>query len=231
MATLQSAIDFARAQAQTDSNGLTDANGIIFSNEALTDFRRKLISNSVDAGGTQEAYRDGSAGVGTYLYPTSPQMMFLKAIEVNYAGGDAANYVTATQLDVANTAEATSFSWLRANASPLTPQFDDRGDYFEIFPTPTSANNLSQLFRIIYFPQPTEFAATSDTVSYPESLDYRILGWRIAADYYYSLNKMVEGDAFNVKYEERVKDMVGMLARGTQQPLQASVIPLTGWEF
>lgn len=229
MATLSDALSFARAQAQTDSNGLTDANGIIFANEALVDFHRQLVNNSVDASQLQESYTDGVVNQGTYLYPTN--MLFLKAIELNYTDTDATHYITAQQTDVANTEGQISFSWLRQNADPNSPLFDDRGDWFEIFPTPTSATNVSQLMRIFYYLKPTEYTSTSDTISYPESQDYRILGWRIAANYYYSLNKFLEGDAFNNKYQERVKQYISTLARGTQQPTMANTVALTGWEF
>lgn len=229
MALLSDVLTFARAQAQTDSNGLTDANGIIFANEALVDFHRRLVDKGVDASQLQEAYTDGTANVGTYLYPAD--MLFLKTIELNYAGGAASNYTTASQIDVSNIPNGDSFSYLRANASSNSPQFDDRGDWYEIFPTPTAANNLSQLIRIMYFLKPTEYVATSDTVAYPESMDVRILGWRICASYYYSLLKIQEGDAFNLKYDERVKQYIETLARGSQQPVQATAIGLTGFEF
>jgi len=48
MATIADAITFARAQAQTNSDGLTDTNGIVFANEALLDYRRKLITSGVE---------------------------------------------------------------------------------------------------------------------------------------------------------------------------------------
>lgn len=229
MATLQSVLNFARAQAQTDINGLTDTNGIIFANEALVDFHRRLVDKGVDASQLQEAYTDGVANQGTYLYPTD--MLFLKAIELNYRGGATENYRTADQVDVSNLAGWQSFSFLRQNGDAMSPQFDDRGDWFEIFPTPTGASNLTQLIRIFYFLKPTEYSSVSDTVSYPESMDMRILGWRIAASYYYSLNKMVEGDMFNLKYEERVNQYCATLSRGSQQPIEAKTIQATGWEF
>lgn len=227
MATLATVLSFARAQTQSDSNGLTDTNGIIFANEALLDFHRKMIAHGVDASQLQEAYTSTVSGTGTYLYPTD--MFFLKAIEVNYTGANAQDYKLATQIDVSNIAGQTSFSWLRLNGSTASPQFDDRGDWFELFPTPTTSQ--SEAIRIFYYLEPTEFTATSDTVAYPSSLDIRILGWRIASNYYYSLNKMAEGDAFNAKYEERVQQLISTLARGTQQPVQATALPITGWEF
>ncbi len=228
MATLAQTLAFARAQSQSDSNGLTDANGLIFANEALVDFHRRLVEKGVDASQLQEAYTDGTAGQGTYLYPTD--MLWLKAIEVNYSGATN-GHITAEQVDVSNLAGWNSFSDLRSNGDVYTPQFDDRGDWFEIFPTPTASNNLTQLMRIFYFLKPTEYTSVSDTIAYPESQDIRILGWRIAADYYYALNKFTEGDAFNAKYEERVNQYISTLSRGAQQPIQAQVLEITGWQF
>lgn len=226
---LSTVLNFSRAQAQTDSNGLTDTNGVIFANEALQDFHRRLVSSGVDASQLQESYTSGTAGQGTYLYPTN--MLFLKAIEVNFTDTTEQNYLKADQIDVSNIAASASFSWLRKNQNTQWPKFDDRGDWFEIFPTPISSNNLSNMFRIFYFLKPTEYTSVSDTVSYPENLDSTLLGWRIAAMYYYSLNKMVEGDAFNMKYEERVKQYIATLGRGIQTPIEATPIQSTGWNF
>lgn len=231
MSTVSDAISFARTQAQTNADGLPDASGLVWANEALVDFRRRLIAAGVDASQLQEAYRDGTVGTGTYLYPTD--MFWLKAIELNYANTVGQDYKTATQLDVSNIPANKSFGWLRTNASTTNPYFDDRGDWYEIFPTPSGGDNVSQLIRIFYYLKPTEYTAVGDTVAYPESLDYRILGWRIASSYLYSLGgaKQAQGDAFNMKYEERVKQLVATLSRGSQQPLQAVPIQLSGWEF
>jgi len=158
-------------------------------------------------------------------------MWFLKAIELNYGGTDPKGYITADQVDVSNLPAGTSFSELRSSASTNNPKFDDRGDHFEIYPTPTSAHNVSELIRIFYYKEPTEFTATTDAIAYPVSLDHRILGWRVAADYSYAIGKMEEGDRFTQKYEERVLDLIKTLSRGTQQPIQATRLPITGWEF
>lgn len=229
MATLSTALAFSRAQAQTDNNGLTDAKGIIFANEGLVDFRRQLISHGVDASQLQEAYTSGTANTGTYLYPTD--MFFLKAIEVNYTDSNTNNYITAQQIDVSNLSGDSSFSWLRNNQNTQFPKFDDRGDWFEIFPTPTSSNNLTNLIRIFYFLEPTEYTSTADTITYPESLDYRILGWRIAASYLKSLGNWESAVPFDTEYQNRVDQLVKTLSRGVQQPMQATAIQSTGWEF
>lgn len=161
-------------------------------------------------------------------------MLFLKAISLNYTDTNASNYKVAKQVDVANLAGDTSFNWLRGNADPDYPQFDDRGDWYEIFPTPTSAHNVSQMIRIFYYLKPTQYAATSDTVAYPENLDQAILGWRIASSYLYSLgdpDKLLQAEKFNAKYEERVRQYIATLSRGSQQPLTATPVQISGWEF
>lgn len=229
MATLQTAISFARAQAQTDSDGLTDAKAIIFANEALLDFHRELIAHGVDASQTQEAYMSGTANTGTYLYPTD--MFFLKAIECNYTDTNNNNYYTASQIDVSNLSGDNSFSWLRANQYKQYPKFDDRGDWFEIFPTPTGSDNLTNLIRIFYFLEPTEYTSTSDTIAYPESLDYRILGWRIASSYLKSQMNWEGAIPFDQEYMKRVDQLVKTLSRGVQTPMQATPIQDTGWEY
>lgn len=229
MATLSTVLSFARAQAQTDSNGLTDTKGIIFANEALLDYHRQLIAHGVDASQIQEAYTDATSGTGTYLYPTD--MFFLKAIECNYTDTTASNYITAQQVDQSNLAGENSFSWIRQNQSVNFPKFADNGDWFEIFPTPRAPNNLSQMIRIIYFLEPTEYTTTADTIAYPESLDYRILGWRIASSYLKSLGNWESAVPFDTEYEKKVQDLINTLSRGVQQPLKATPIQATGWEF
>src|SRR6202142_1410999 len=129
---LSKILAFARAQALTDSNGLTDPNAIIYSNESLQDFHRRLVEHGVDASQIQEVYSPATANVGTYLYPTN--MLFLKAIELNYQDTNANNYVPATGIAINNLPQGTSFSWLRGNANKNTPQFADHGDWYEIFP-------------------------------------------------------------------------------------------------
>lgn len=228
---------FARTQSKTDSNGLTNANGLIFVNEALADFHRRLIARGVDASQLQEAYRSGSAGVGTYLYPTD--MFFLKSIELNYTDTNAQNYKRASQVDVANLPNNVSIGWLRNNASKDEPLFDDRGDWFEIFPTPGATDNVSQIIRMFYFIKPTDYSTVNDTVAYPENLDYRILGWKVAASYLYSLgstvgagrNAHLRGDKFTEMYEKKIEELITTLSRGTQQPTQAQRLSITGFEF
>lgn len=234
MATLSTVLAFSRAQAQTDSNGLTDAKGIIFANEALVDFHRRLVKHGVDASQLQETYvptitAPSSGNGSTFSYPTD--CLALKTIEVNYTDTNVNNYITAEQVDVSNLSSNNSFSWLRSYQSTQFPKFDDRGDWYELFPAFTSANNLTNAIRLFYYLKPTLYTSTSDTIAYPENEDTATLGWRIASSYYYSLGKINEGEAFNLKYEERVKEYITTLGRGSQQPIQATPIQCTGWEF
>jgi len=229
MATLANVLTYARAQAQTDSNGLTDANGIIFANEALLDFHREMIYRGVDASQIQESTDDGVANQGTYLWPTD--MFLLKTLECNYTDTTNSNYRVADQVDVSNIPAGRSFSWLRANQSAQFPKFDDRGDWFEIFPTPTGSHNLTNLFSIFYYLEPTEYSTTADTITYPVSLDYRILGWRIAAIFKKSLGDFDSAVAFDNEYMKKVEQLVKTLSRGSQQPIQAVPIQDDGWNF
>jgi hypothetical protein len=235
MSTLANVLTFSRAQAQTDSNGLTDTNGIIFANARLFDFHRQLVANGVDASQIQEAYCDAvvpSAGNGTTLaYPTD--CLALKTIEVNYQNTNAQDYIRAEQVDVANLGGQNSFSYLRQYASTQQPKFDDRGDWYEIFPAFQSGNNTSQAIRLFYYLKPTEYTSTSDTIAYPASQDYRVLGFGICADYYNSLNKFEEAQSFEEKYQKRVDQYITTLARGSQQPIQAQVLDVgaNGWQF
>lgn len=229
MATLSNVLTFSRAQAQTDSNGLTDANGIIFANARLVDFHRQLVNSGVDASQLQEAYTTISTPVtgngATALYPTDA--LALKTIEVNFMDTNPQNYFRAEQVDVSNLSGQTPFSFLRVNQNTQYPLFDDRGDWYEVFPAQACT------VRIFYYLKPTEYTATADTIAYPESQDYRILGFGICADYYNSLNKFEEATFFEQKYQDRVSQYISTLGRGTQQQIQATVpdVGSNGWSF
>ena len=120
---------------------------------------------------------------------------------------------------------------MKAVQSNRYPKIDDRGDWFEIFPTPTSSSNLTKLMRIFYFLEPIEYTTTADTISYPISLDYRLLGWRIASSYMKSLMKWNESAGFEAEYEKHLSQVTKILSKGVQQPLQATPIQNTGWNF
>lgn len=213
--------------AETDSVGLDDPTGIVFANEALLDFHRNLIYKGVQASQIQESYRDIKGGVGTYLFPTD--MFFLKAVEINFTDQSANNYLPGDQVDSSNLPNGTSFSWLRNNQSSGSLLIDVRGDWFELFPTPASDN--SQGIRILYYLGPTEFISVTDTVPYPDSLDYRCIGWRIAANYKRSLLDFASADKFEEEYQKHLSQIENTLARGSQQPTRASPIRDSGWGY
>src|SRR3990167_3677191 len=237
MALLSDSLTFARAQAQTDSNGLTDAIGLVFANSRLVDFHRQLVNKGVDASQLQESYvgtvTAPTAGDGsTFTYPTN--CLALKSIEVNFQDTEPANYIRAEQVDVANLPNQTPFSQLRINQSTQYPLFDDRGDWYEIFPAFKSTNNLTNAIRLFYYLKPTLFTAVGDTIAYPVSQDDgRGLGWGIAADYYYSLNKFDEGAVFEQKYQDAINKNVTTMGRGSSQPIQASPLNVgnAGWQY
>lgn len=234
MATLANVGSFARAQAQTDSNGLTDANLIIFANEALVDFHRQLVRHGVDASQLQETYIPivtvpTSGNGSTFTYPSD--CLALKTIEINYTDTTASNYIVATQIDVSNTPNQIAFSWLRLYQNTQYPKFDDRGDWFEVFPAFTAANNLTNAIRLFYYLKPTEYTSTADTISYPESQDIRILGWRIVSNYFKSLQQWDSAQGADNEYMKRVSDYITTLGRGSQQPIQAVPIQEAGWNF
>ena len=231
MALLSNVLAYSRAQSQTDINGLTDAVGILFANEALVDFRRRLQAAGIDAAQTQESYTNAVAGQGTYLYPSD--MMRLKTIELNLTDSETQGYVPAQQVDIANLPAGTSFSWLRQNASQTFPMWDDRGDQFEIFPTPKAGDNLTNAIKIFYYLEATEYTAVSDSISYPESLDYRILSWRVAYLYEKSLEKIDIANDYLREYENRVKQLIATLGQGSQSPIQVNTMTpfFNGWQL
>lgn len=229
MATIASAIQYARQKCQTDSNGISDTNGLAWANDGLTDGTRQFLTRNIDAAQTQEAYTalDSTKNPGTYAWPSDMYMM--KTIEVNFQDSSQNNYLPAMAVEVANL-QNTSFDWLRVNQSIIFPLFDNRGDTFEIFPlAPSSSGKI----RIFYYLQPTEYTATSDTIVYPFSMDYRTLGDKIRESYYDSLGESGINDALkaNKQYQKRIDDLITILAPASQQPIQVQPLRLSGWNL
>lgn len=221
------AIKYAQQIAQTDSNGIGSILGLAFYNDAYQAWTRDMLTRNIDAAQTQEAYRDISTNSpNTYLWPSD--MYALKTIEVNWGDTQEQNYLQATSLDVANI-QGASFSWLRANQTNQTPLFDNRGDQFEIFPTPKSAN--AQGIRIFYFLTPTEVTNVGQPILYPQLLDYRTLSFKMAALYYTQQNDTVMAQKNEAEYQMRLSKIINILAPGTQQPIQPVPLKLDGWNF
>lgn len=218
-------ITYARQKANTDSNGISDSFGLAWTNDALLDMTRELIARDIDASQVQEAYASVGS-TGTFAWPSD--MFALKTVEVDFTGSGGSNYIQAGKLDVSNLQFGTSFDYVRANQSVNDPQFTNHGDTGEIFP------NQSCTVRIFYFLQPTEYPATSTALAYPQTLDYRILGEKVTASYYEYLataNSVVMADRYLAKYQKRLNDVIKILAPQSQQPIRATPLRKTGWEY
>ena len=221
------ALTYAQQLAQTDSNGIGSVLGLAYYNDALQTMTRDMLNRNLDAAQTQEAYRDLSTdSPNTYLWPSN--MFALKTIEVNWSDQTEQNYLQAMPVDVANI-QHKSFSWLRENQSQEAPLFDNRGDQFEIFPTPTTGN--AQGIRIFYFLTPTEAPDVGTAIQYPQTLDYRALSAKMAALYYKSQENPEMAAVMEEEYQSRISKIINILAPGTQQPITPTPLALTGWNF
>ena len=222
-----SAVNHAQRLAQTDANGIGSVLGLALYNDAFQTMTRDLINRGIDAAQTQEAYRDlTTTNPNTYLFPSD--MYALKTIEVNWSDQEAQNYLQAKPMDVANI-QNKSFSYLRDNQSQEEPLFDNRGDWFEIFPVPTSTN--SQGIRIFYYLTPTEALDVGTAIGYPQTLDYRALSAKIAAMYYKIQNDTNMAVVYETEYENRINKIIKILAPPSQQPITPKGLALTGWDY
>jgi hypothetical protein len=222
-----SAITYTQQLAQTDSGNIGSVLGLALYNDALQTMTRDMINRGLDAAQTKEAYTDlSTASPNTYAWPTD--MYALKTIEVNWSDNTAQNYLQATPVDVANI-QNQSFSWLRANQDQQQPLFDNRGDTFEIFPTPTTAN--AQGIRIFYFLTPTEALDVGTAIQYPQTLDYRALSCLMAARYYKSQNDTAMAQVYEAEYNTRIGKIINILAPSSQQPITPQPLNINGWQY
>lgn len=232
--TVAQLLQYCETKTQAGTGNLNGSNGLSFLNEALIDFRSEMIKRGVDASQTQEAYIGSvtppSANNGsTFAYPSD--MFALKTIEVNMSDTNSQNYILASQLDVSNIPGQVSFSYLRLNQPTQSPLFDDRGDTFEIFPSFAASMNLTNAVRIFYYLNPVPYTSTADNLVYPDSLDWYILATRVCSLYYESLNKFTEADYWRNLYRQKLGDLNTTLARGSEQPIQPTGLPISGWQF
>lgn len=228
MATVSTAISYARQKAQTDSNGITDTLGLAWANNGLIDITRDFIARSVDAAQVQESYTTLSpsdAQPGRFPWPSD--MWALKTIEADFTAIGGQNYIQATKLDVSNLQGKTSWDFVRANQPTTDPAFTNHGDTGELFPTPTG----SCLVRIYYYLTPTEYTTVNDTINYPQSLDYRALGDKILTAYYQSLEKFDIADKWAAEYAKKFNDAFNILGPQSKQPIQPEKLHMTGFEF
>lgn len=229
MALVSDAITYARQKAQTDSNGISDTNGLAWANNGLIDITRDLINRGIDAAQTQESYTTLTApaagATSTFAWPSD--MWALKTIEVDYTNTGGQNYLQAEKMDVANLQTNTSWDFVRANQSSTNPIFTNHGDTGEIFPTVQS----SALIRIYYYLTPTEYSLVSSAVNYPQSLDYRALGDKILVGYYESLLDWGSRDKWQETYEKKLNNSITILGPQSKQPIKPLKLQITGWQF
>lgn len=235
---LSDVLGYARVLAKTDSNGLGDTAGISMANDAQRELQEDLIARRADLF-LQESYRaittneiNTGSSPGKFLLPSD--LWLLKSIEVNLIDTTVqSNYVTPTPIDAANLPDGTSVDWLRANAAVTAPYIDMHGDWFEIFPTPIASQALASALKINYFLGPTDFAATSDFVTYPFTINWRILSYKIAAVY----RRTIKDDTLADKYEQKANELLGKIIEflssgsGQQNPGDTQPLPLTGWQY
>lgn len=221
------AITYAQQLAQTDSNGIPSVLGLALYNDALQEWTRDMLNKNLDAAQTQEAYRNLTTdSPNTYLWPED--MYALKTIEVNWENNSQDNYIQAAVVDVANI-QGHSFSWLRQNQPQTDPLFDNRGDQFEIFPTPDIAN--VQGLRIFYFLKPTEVTDVGQAIVYPQLLDYRALSCKMASMYYKTQDDTDMATVYENEYQQRIGKIINIVSPGTQQPIRPQRLGMTGWNF
>lgn len=228
MATVADAITYARQKAQTDSNGISDVLGLAWANNGKLDITRDLIKRGVDAAQTQESYATLSPSdtpPGRFAWPSD--MWALKTIEVDFTNLGGQNYLQAHRVDVANLQGQTSFDFLRLNQATDDPLFTNHGDTGEVFPTVRSA----ALVRIFYYLTPTEYTATSDTVAYPQSLDYRVLGDKILIAYYESIQDWNSMSVWDGKYLAKITDANTILSPQSKQPISPESLHISGWNL
>lgn len=228
MALVSDAITYARQKAQTDSNGISDTNGLAWANSGLIDITRELIKRNIDASQIQESYTTSNSTdtpAGQFAWPAN--MFMLKTISVNYSDINLNNLIQAKKLDVSNLQGQTSVDFVRLNQPTTDPQFTNHGDTGEIFPTPTG----SALVKIFYYLQPTEYTSVSNPINYPQSLDWRVLGDKILESYYQSLENFDIALQWAAQAVKKINDSIVILAPQSQQPISPTPLQLPGWNL
>lgn len=228
MTTVVSVIGYAQQLAQTDVNGISSVLGLAFYNDALQDMTRDLIERGIDAAQTQESYTTISSSdpvPGRFAWPSS--MFALKTIEVDYTNTGGQNYLQAGKVDVSNLQGQTSWDYLRLNQPTTDPIFTNHGDTGEVFPTPVG----SALVRIYSYLTPTEATTVSDTVAYPQTLDFRMLSAKMTSMYHKSQENPQMAQVFEDDYQRRLNKVKNILAPQSKQPTKPESLHISGWDF
>jgi hypothetical protein len=227
---------FARLKAGTDSNGISDSDGMVFLNESQRKRHLQILAVKGDLF-FQESYRDitsdnivGGSSPGKILYPND--MFLQKNIQLNLIDpDDVGNWKTPTQVDRSNLPDGITWEWLKANQPKTQPLIDNHGDWFEIAPTPTEA--IASSVKLGYFLGPTDVSATSDFLSYPFTLNWRILGFDIAGAYFEAMEDQTQADRMYAQGDLLMKDILNMLGSGQQSPPRPKGLNVgnNGWAF
>lgn len=228
MAIVSDAITYARQKAQTDSNGISDTNGLAWANSGLIDITRELIKRNVDASQIAESYAtilSSDVPPGRFAWPLD--MFMLKTISVNFTDTSQANFIQCGKVEVSNLQGRTSVDFMRLNQPTQNPLFTNHGDTGEVFPTIIS----SAIVKIFYYLEPVEYTTVGDTVSYPQSLDYRCLGDKILESYYQSQENFDAANQWNIQAVKKINDSIVILAPQSQQPTTPEPLHISGWEF
>lgn len=228
MATVADAITYARQKAQTDSNGISDTNGLAWANTGKVDITRELIKRNIDASKVIESSATISPTdnpPGRFAWP--PDMFMLKTISVNFTDSSQANFIQCSKMDVANIQGTDSVDDLRLNQSTTRPIFTNHGATGEIFPTVIR----SAIIKIFYYLAPEEYISTASTVVYPQSLDYRCLGDKILEAYYQSQENFDAAKEWSAIALGKINDSIVILGPQSQQPTQPQSLQITGWQF
>lgn len=226
MATsILSAITYARQLSGTDSYGISDSLGLAFANDAQNDVIRELTDRHINAAKlTFPAASVLTAGTTRFTWPSD--LYSLKTIEVNYTDSNQQNYIQAENVEISNS-QSQSFDWLRINQPTTQPLFANYGDTWEVFPTPVVAANV----KFVYFTLPTEYPDVGTAIPYPITLDYRVLGVKIASLYKMSLYEFTSSQSFDGEYKKRLNKIITILAPASQQPITAEPIHISGYQF
>ncbi|MDE2233389.1 MAG: hypothetical protein KGJ90_04745 [Patescibacteria group bacterium] len=237
--TLDEPMGNARTLLQTDSNGLINADAISLSNEAQYAVIADLIKRGINAAQIQESYENATTDVGTYLWPSD--LWLPKEVMVNYIDTNDYNYVECDIIDSGNLPTGENIQTIRYNQSKVNPVIENRGDWFEIFPAPSttkSTDNLTQFFWLFYFLAPVKFVSsvgdgTDVTVPYPLNLDAWLLAYRMAQ--IQSMRGDDEAQARAAQYEKqylmRLDTIENIIKKPTQKSITPTGLPLTGYEF
>ena len=235
---LSTSIQNARTILKTDINGLVNSDAISLANEAQYAVIADLIKRGINAAEIQESYESATTQIGTYLWP--PDLWMLKELMVNYQDTTETNYLEAKPIDGGNLPEGQNIQYIRANQPTSQPIFENRGDWFEIFPAPNSTNNnnLTNFFWIFYFLAPTLFTSSvgdgSDvTVPYPLNLDPYLLSARIAMIQALrgTEEQQTRASSYASLYAQKLDTVENIIKRPSQKQIQPTGIPDNGYVY